>query len=45
MFKAALFIIVRAEKNPDVPQPRNGYRKRGTFTQLSITQVLKIMNL
>ena len=26
MFIAALFIIARARKNPDVPQPRNGYR-------------------
>ena len=30
MFIAALFIIAR--KNPDAPQQRNGYKKRGTFT-------------
>jgi hypothetical protein len=42
MFIAALFIITR--KNPDVPQQRNGYRKCGTFTQWSITQLLKTMN-
>jgi hypothetical protein len=45
MFIAALFIIARAEKNPDVPQQRNGYRKCGTFTQWSTTQQLKTMNL
>jgi hypothetical protein len=41
MFIAALFIIARAEKNPDVPQQRNGYRKCDTFTQWSTTQILK----
>jgi hypothetical protein len=45
MFIAALFIIARAGKNPDVPQQRNGYRKYGTFTQWSTTQLLKTMNL
>jgi hypothetical protein len=45
MFIAALFIIARAEKNPDVPQQRNGYRKCGTFTQWSTTQLLKTMSL
>ena len=45
MFIAALFIIARAGKNPDVPQQRNGYRKCGTFTQWSTTQQLKTMNL
>ena len=43
MFIAALFIIAR--KNPDAPQQRNGYKKRGTFTQWSTTQLLKTMNL
>jgi hypothetical protein len=43
MFIAALFIIARAGKNPDVPQQRNGYRKYGTLTQWSTTQVLKTM--
>ena len=32
-------------KNPDAPQQRNGYRKWGTFTQWSTTQLLKRMNL
>jgi hypothetical protein len=45
MFIAALFIIARSGKNPDVPQQRNGYRKCGTFTQWSTTQLLKTMNL
>jgi hypothetical protein len=45
MFIAALFIIARARKNSDVPQQRNGYRKCGTFTQWSTTQLLKRMNL
>jgi hypothetical protein len=40
MFIAALFII---GKNPDDPQQRNGYRKCGTFTQWSTTQLLKTM--
>jgi hypothetical protein len=35
MFIAALFIIARSWKDPDVPQQRNGYRKCGTFTQWS----------
>jgi hypothetical protein len=33
MFIAALFIIARAGKNPDVPQQKNGYRKCTIFTQ------------
>jgi hypothetical protein len=45
MFIAALFIIARTGKNPDVPQQRNGYSKCGTFTQWSATQLLKTMNL
>ena len=32
------------EKNPDAPQQRNGYRKCGTFTQWSTTQLLKKLN-
>jgi hypothetical protein len=31
MFIAALFIIARTGKNPDVPQQRNGYRKCGNL--------------
>jgi hypothetical protein len=45
MFIAALFIIAKAGKNPDAPQQRNGYRKCGTFTQLSTTQLLKTVTL
>jgi hypothetical protein len=30
-----------AGKKPDVPQQRNGYRKCGTFSQWSTTQLLK----
>ena len=33
MFIAALFIIARSWKEPDVPQQRNGNRKCGMFTQ------------
>jgi hypothetical protein len=45
MFIAALIILARAGKKPDVPQQRNGYRKCGTFTQWSTTQLLKRMYL
>jgi hypothetical protein len=45
MFIAALFIIARPGKNPDVPPQRNGYRKCGTFTQWSTSQLLKTMDL
>jgi hypothetical protein len=45
MFIAALFIIARSWKEPDVPQQGNGYRKCGTFTQWSTTQLFKTMNL
>jgi hypothetical protein len=41
MFIASLFIIARNWKDPDVPQQRNRYRKCGTFTQWSVTQLLK----
>ena len=44
MFIAALFIIARTGKNPDVPQWRNEYRKYGIFTQWNTTQQLKTMN-
>ena len=37
MFIAALFIIARAGKNPDVLQKMNGYKNCGTFTQWSTT--------
>jgi hypothetical protein len=33
------------KKSYDAPQQRNGYRKCGTFTQWSTTQLLKRMNL
>jgi hypothetical protein len=45
MFIAALFYYPEAGKNPDAPQQRNGYRKCGTFTQWSTTQLLKRINL
>jgi hypothetical protein len=45
MFIAALFIIARSWKEPDVPQQRNGYRKCGTFTQWNTIQLFKTMNL
>jgi hypothetical protein len=45
MFIAALFIIPEAIKFPDAPQQRNGYKKCGTFTQWSTTQLLKRMKL
>ena len=38
-------LYLEAGKNPDVPQQRNRYRKCGTFTQWSTTQVLKSMHL
>jgi hypothetical protein len=41
MFISALFIIARAVNNPNVSQQRNGYRKCGTFTQWSTTQLFK----
>jgi hypothetical protein len=43
MFIAALFIIDRSGNNPDVLQQKNEYRKCGTFTQWSVTQLLKII--
>jgi hypothetical protein len=45
MFIAVLFIIARSWKEHRCPQQRNGYRKCGTFTQWSTTQLLKTMNL
>jgi hypothetical protein len=54
MFIAAFFIIARSWKESRffrvyleyrVPKQRNGYRKCGTFTQWSTTQLLKTMNL
>ena len=45
MFIAALYIIARSWKKLSVPQQRNGYRKCGTSTQWSTTQLLKRMNL
>ena len=41
MFIAALFIIARSWKKPRDHQQKNGYRKCGTFTQWSTTQLLK----
>jgi hypothetical protein len=44
MFIAA-FLYPEPEKNSDVPQKKNGYRKCGTFTQWSASQLLNTMNL
>jgi hypothetical protein len=41
MFKAAFFIIARRWKEQRCPSTENGYRKCGTFTQWSTTQLLK----
>jgi hypothetical protein len=43
--KSYLKTVTEAGKNPDAPQQRNGYRKCGTSTQWSTTQLLKRMNL
>jgi hypothetical protein len=45
MFISALFIIARSWKEPRYPSIENRYRKCGTFTQWSTTQLLKTMNL
>jgi hypothetical protein len=47
MFIAVLFIIARSWKEPRCPSGYiwNGYRKCGTFTQWSTTQLLKRMDL
>jgi hypothetical protein len=45
MFITALFIIARSWKEPRCPLQRNGYKKCGTFTQWSTTQLLLRMNL
>jgi hypothetical protein len=44
MFMAALFILARSRKNSDVHHQSDGYRKCGTFTHWSTTQLLKTMN-
>jgi hypothetical protein len=41
MFIAAIFIIARCWKNPDVPQQMYRYRRCGIFIQWIITQLLK----
>jgi hypothetical protein len=43
MFIAAIFIIARSWKQPNILQQRNGYRKCGTFTQWSTIRLLKTM--
>jgi hypothetical protein len=45
VFIADLFIIARSWKEPRCPSTDVGYRKCGTFTQWSTTQLLKRMNL
>jgi hypothetical protein len=42
---AALSIIARTGKNPDIPQQKTGLRKCGIFAQWNTTQLLKTMNL
>ena len=41
MFIAALFIIARNWKNPDVLQQRNGYRKSGAFYTMEYYTAIK----
>lgn len=41
MLIAALFVI----SNPDVLQPKNGYRKYGLFTQRNTIQLLKTKDI
>ena len=41
VFTAALFITVKAWKQPKLHQQRNGYRRCGTHMQWNITQPLK----
>jgi hypothetical protein len=41
-FIAALFVIPKTGNNPEVPQPKNGFRKCGSFTQWNTMQLLKI---
>jgi hypothetical protein len=41
MFIAALFVIARTWKKPDVPQQKNGNRKCGSFTHWNTTQLLR----
>jgi hypothetical protein len=45
MFIGALFMITRSWKEPRCLSTEDGYRKCGTFTQWSTTQLLKTMNL
>ena len=44
IFIAALLQYPEAGKNPHVLQPRNGYRKCGTFIQWSTTHLSKTIN-
>jgi hypothetical protein len=41
MFIEALFVIAGNWRQHNVPQPKNGYRKCGSFTQQDIIQLLK----
>jgi hypothetical protein len=45
MFIEALFIIARSWKEPRCPSAEEWMQKCGTFTQWSITQLLKPVNL
>jgi hypothetical protein len=42
MFIADLFVVAKAGNNLDVPQQKIGYRKCGSFTQWSTTQLLRM---
>jgi hypothetical protein len=44
MFIVAVFIIARIWNKPDAPQQWNEYRKCGTFTQWSTTQLISAYN-
>jgi hypothetical protein len=43
--KVPYTLPLQGGKKQNVPQQRNGYRKCGTFTQWSTTQLLKTMDL
>jgi hypothetical protein len=45
MFIAALFIIAISWKQPDVPQQRNGCRKRGNISILFLTTIAVLRTL
>jgi hypothetical protein len=42
MFRVALFVIVEAGNNPEVPRQKNGYRKSGSFIEWNTIQPLRM---